>query len=260
MIGFSRILLPLCLSFTVNGLPHDQIKPRADLPAAFFLAGDSTTATGGGWGDGFLASTLVNGAWGTNFAKGGATTVSFRNGGYWASTIEAVKNVSANGQYTPWVTIQFGHNDQKAEAGISIEDFSANLGAFVDEVREAGGNPILVSSLSRRGYEGNPERIVENLANEAAAALAVANEKGALSIDLNRASTDYLNAIGSANAWTYNLASNDRTHLNAAGEVVFGNMVAWLLGNSAEGETLKQSTVAGEAYVEAFENGVFIAE
>lgn len=145
-------------------------------------------------------------------------------------------------------------------------------------MREAGGNPvsyprsshiqifisdwnkILVSSLSRRGYEGDPERIVENLANEAAAALAVANEKGALSIDLNRASTDYLNAIGSADAWTYNLASNDRTHLNAAGEVVFGNMVAWLLGNSAEGETLKQSTVAGDAYVEAFENGVFIAE
>ncbi|OJD29149.1 carbohydrate esterase family 12 protein [Diplodia corticola] len=232
----------------------------ADLPAAFFLAGDSTTATDGGWGDAFLAATLAGGAWGTNFAKGGATTASFRAGGYWDSTIAAVRNVSAGGEYEAWVTIQFGHNDQKASANITIEEFSANLGAFVDEVRDAGGNPILVSSLSRRGYSGDPERIVENLANETAAALAVAEEKGALSIDLNRASTDYLNAIGSADAWTYNLTPDDKTHLNEAGAAVFGNMVAWLLDNSAEGGLLAQYSVAGDGYVQAFESGTFIAE
>ncbi|KAL0264899.1 hypothetical protein SLS55_000853 [Diplodia seriata] len=281
------------------------MKPRADLPAAFFLAGDSTTATDGGWGDAFLDSTLVNGAWGTNYAKSGATTVSFRADGNWDSTIEAVKNVSANGDYAAWVTIQvngfpqkkgtpadeadkkrnvgepFGHNDQKASANITNDEFSANLGAFVDEVRDAGGNPvskpspataakdhlltaspdqILVSSLSRRGYSGDPERIVENLANETAAALGVAAAKGALAIDLNRASTDYLNAIGSDDAWTYNLTPDDQTHLDAAGAAVFANMVAWLLDTSDAGDVLAQSTVAGDDYVRAFESGTFIAE
>ncbi|KAL1634635.1 hypothetical protein SLS58_010577 [Diplodia intermedia] len=264
MTGFSRLLLPLSVTSVVNGLlPHNAaqpMKPRADLPAAFFLAGDSTTATDGGWGDAFLDSTLVNGAWGTNYAKSGATTVSFRADGNWDSTIAAVKNVSANGDYAAWVTIQFGHNDQKAAANITIDEFSANLGAFVDEVRDAGGNPILVSSLSRRGYEGDPERIVENLANETAAALGVAAAKGALAIDLNGASTDYLNAIGSEDAWTYNLTPDDQTHLNAAGAAVFANMVAWLLDTSDDGDVLAQSTVAGDDYVRAFESGTFIAE
>ncbi|EOD43607.1 putative gdsl-like lipase acylhydrolase protein [Neofusicoccum parvum UCRNP2] len=259
MMAFKTLLFSASFGLLVSGHPSNlKSRQEGNLPAAFFLAGDSTTATAGGWGDGFLASTLINGAWGTNFAKSGATTVSFRNGGYWDQTIEAVKNVTANGEYTAWVTIQFGHNDQKAEAGISLEQFSANLGTFVDEVRAAGGNPILVSSLSRRGYSGG--RIVENLANETAAALAVADEKGALAINLNRASTDYLNAIGSADAWTYNLTPDDRTHLNDAGAVVFGNMIAWLLDTSAEGDVLRQSTVAGEDYVNAFEEGVYIAE
>lgn len=94
----------------------------------------------------------------------------------------------------------------------------------------------------------------------AAAALEVAEEKGVLSIDLNRASTDYCNEIGEDDSQTYNLDGTDRTHLNDAGEVVFGNMVAWLLDNSDEGETLSQYTVAGDAYAEAFESGTYIAE
>lgn len=49
---------------------------------AFFLAGDSTTAVGGGWGDGFLGN-LEAPSWGVNVAKGGATTASFEAGGYW---------------------------------------------------------------------------------------------------------------------------------------------------------------------------------
>ncbi|KAF4305568.1 putative gdsl-like lipase acylhydrolase protein [Botryosphaeria dothidea] len=191
MVGLSNFPLLASLPLLVAGRPQGtrEILKRqdADIPAAFFLAGDSTTATNG---------------------ESGATTVSFRNEGLWDDTIEAVKNVSANGDYTAWVTIQFGHNDQKAAAGISLQEFSDNLAKFVDEVRDAGGYPILVSSLSRRGYEDG--RVVENLANETAAALSVAEEKGALSINLNKASTDYLNAIGSEDAWTYNLTPDDR--------------------------------------------------
>lgn len=78
-------------------------------PAAFLLAGDSTTAvqnaalTGGGWGDGFLA-TLRNGAGGINYGHDGTTTVSFVSGGDWANVLASVEKYKA--AYTPFVTIQ----------------------------------------------------------------------------------------------------------------------------------------------------------
>ena len=37
---------------------------------------------------------------------------------------------------------QFGHNDQKSEKGISIDDYKANLEQFVEDVRDAGGKPV----------------------------------------------------------------------------------------------------------------------
>ncbi|OMP83573.1 Rhamnogalacturonan acetylesterase rhgT [Diplodia seriata] len=237
------------------------IVPKADKPGAFFLAGDSTTAVqsenGGGWGSGFLETTLQNGATGTNYGHNGATTVSFREGGDWDTVLQAVKD--AVDEYTPYVTIQFGHNDQKSEKGISIDDYKANLEQFVEDVRDAGGKPILVTPLSRRQYSSSNSSITENLAAQRAATLAAADATAALSIDLNRASTDYLNAIGEDDAATYNLDADDKTHLNAAGSVVFGNMVSWLMWG-IDGEGLSGWTVPGEKYVEAFEGGVFVAE
>jgi hypothetical protein len=48
-------------------------------------------------------------------------------------------------------------------------------------------------------------------------------------LDLNKASTTYVNAIGEANADKYNMEEGDKTHLNAAGKIVFGRMLADLL-------------------------------
>lgn len=75
--------------------------------------------------------------------------------------------------------------------------------------------------------------MIENLAEHSAAALEVAATEHAASIDLNRKSTDYVNAIGQANADLYNLAtavgaSKDRTHLNEEGSVLFGTMGTFL--------------------------------
>lgn len=76
---------------------------RAAKSPAFFLAGDSTTAVGSGWGDGFL-TTLANGSVGKNLAKSGATTASFVSDGVWANVLAAVK--ASESTYTPYVTIQ----------------------------------------------------------------------------------------------------------------------------------------------------------
>lgn len=92
----------------ILGVVHALPQIRADKPAAFYLAGDSTTAVqstnGGGWGNGFLNTTLKNGAIGKNYGHNGATTVSFREGGDWATVLGAVEDAKAD--YTPYVTIQ----------------------------------------------------------------------------------------------------------------------------------------------------------
>jgi hypothetical protein len=75
----------------------------ANKPVAFVLAGDSTTATKGGWGDGFI-SLLQKPNVGTNHGKNGRTTVSFKSGGFWNNVIADVKKYS--GQYQVYVTIQ----------------------------------------------------------------------------------------------------------------------------------------------------------
>jgi lysophospholipase L1-like esterase len=206
---------------------------KSSKPPFFILAGDSTTAkqssNGGGWGDGFLNTTLFNGASGQNYGHNGATTVSFRAGGDWDNVLATVKNTRT--EYHPFVTIQFGHNDQKPAANISIAQYTENLERFVAEASAAGATPILVTPLSRRNYDsstGTP-KIIESLSNQTTATITAAHNSRVNFINLNKASTDYLNAIGPTNAYTYNLNAADYTHLNAKGSVVFGGIVAELI-------------------------------
>jgi hypothetical protein len=60
----------------------------------FVLAGDSTTAVNGGWGDGFI-HTLRESNRGQNLGQSGATTVSFRNSGNWDRVMRPVHSVSS---------------------------------------------------------------------------------------------------------------------------------------------------------------------
>lgn len=117
-------------------------------PPAFFLAGDSTTAVqssgGGGWGNGFL-SFLVSPAWGENLGHNGATTASFVDGGDWATVLGYVSD--NRDEFDTYVTIQFGHNDQKPEKGISLEQFQTNLENLATEVKEAGATPVSLPFL-----------------------------------------------------------------------------------------------------------------
>jgi hypothetical protein len=92
------IFLPLALAAPTTVLE------RAALPVYWLLAGDSTTATGGGWGDAFLSTTVASGSSGRNWGKSGASTKSFRDGGYWQSVIDGVKQYKGN--HRVYVTIQ----------------------------------------------------------------------------------------------------------------------------------------------------------
>lgn len=124
---------------------------------------------------------------------------------------------------------KFGHNDQKPVANISLARYATNLGQFVDDVRQAGAIPILVTPLTRRSFTGSPPRIVESLADQRNATIGVALQRNSRWIDLNAASEKYCNAIGPTASWTYNLNPDDHTHLNDWGSVVFGRLVSDLL-------------------------------
>ncbi|KAK7516836.1 putative esterase [Phyllosticta citriasiana] len=254
-------LLPFTLlPFLANASPIDlaRLSPgTSPNPGYFVLAGDSTTASpygsGGGWGDGFLNTTLTGGATGKNYGHNGATTASFRDDGDWAEVLEEVKG--NKGSKSVWVTIQFGHNDQKDDSGVTLEQYSANLKKFAQEVKDAGGNPILVTPLSRRSFSSG--KVKEDLAEQRDATLAVAQENSVLALDLNEASIAYLNAIGEDNAHRYNRVDDDNTHLNVAGSEVLGNMVSWLMTKSDESSELGQWTRPEEEIVSAFEKGTF---
>lgn len=204
------------------GTTYTQPTERA-LPPAFFLAGDSTTAPDGGWGDAFVSS-LSSSSTGTNFGHSGATTGSFRSGGDWDSVLSAVSE--AAGSYTPYVTIQFGHNDQKTDEGLAA--FKDNLVQFDADVRDAGGIPIFLTSLTRRKFESDGT-VSDDLANVRELTEEAAQETGALIGDLNTRSREYVEAIGQENADSYNLSEDDRTHLNEAGGVVFAGIVGIIL-------------------------------
>ncbi|CZS81647.1 unnamed protein product [Fusarium graminearum] len=187
----------------------------------FILTGDSTVATGGGWGDALLNGTKKPGG-GINLAKNGATTVSFRDLGLWDAALDNVKTQKA--KHEAIVTIQFGHNDQKT---LTLEQYSDNLSTMIGEVKAAGGTAIIITSLTRRTFKDG--KVVENLSKERDAAIGVANKAGVKYLDLNTASTKYVNAIGQENADKYNEIEGDRTHLNMSGKIVFGRMVADML-------------------------------
>lgn len=99
--------------------------------------------------------------------------------------------------------------------------------------------------------------VVQNLAVEAGATIAVAKSLNAFVVDLNKGSTDYLNAIGQADAAEYNLTPTDYTHLNVYGQALFGNMVS-LLMNGIKTACFKEWTTPNATIAKAIQEGVFI--
>ncbi|MFF1252830.1 rhamnogalacturonan acetylesterase [Pseudarthrobacter sp. NPDC058329] len=119
------------------------------------LAGDSTVANCptheypmSGWGA-QLPPHVVTWAAVHNFAKGGASTESFREEGLWARLL-----AEAGGG--DLVLIQFGHNDQKRPHLAARTGYAANLRTMVADVRALGALPVLCTPVERRHLLDRP--------------------------------------------------------------------------------------------------------
>jgi lysophospholipase L1-like esterase len=196
-------------------------------PLKVVLAGDSTVATVvnapkdrptlAGWGQmlgEFLPKAKV-----INHARSGTSTKSFRELGLWDRVLKE------KGQ---WVLIQFGHNDQKTADPKRYTDptttYRDNLRAFIREVRESGGKPVLVTSVARRNYvEGKMTTILTPYVE---AAQAVGKEMQVPVIDLHRASFALFQQMGEKFCQLYGPSEKDKSHFSREGARMMARLVA----------------------------------
>jgi lysophospholipase L1-like esterase len=124
-----------------------------------FLIGDSTMANKEnpdknpehGWGQ-MLPEFMTSGIEIQNHAVNGRSSKSFRTEGRWDKVMKQLKKGD-------FVIIQFGHNDEKITDSVRFTNpytqYRANLERYVQEAREKGAVPILMTSIVRRNFNEN---------------------------------------------------------------------------------------------------------
>ena len=214
-----RVLVAIACSLSLPAAEPDRPAGKTHV----VLIGDSTVASKSGWGDAF-GKLLGDRAECFNDAKGGSSSKSFRDGGYWKTAIARKPD---------WLLVQFGHNDQPGKGPTRETDpattFSENLRRYVDEARAAGARPVLVTSLTRRTFEDG--RLIQGfLAGYAEATRRIAAEKQVPLVDLNARSIEQVEKLGPGGLDEMEPddkapGAKDHTHLTARG----GEMVAPLV-------------------------------
>jgi lysophospholipase L1-like esterase len=221
------------------GLACQAQQPQANTSAPLAkvriaLIGDSTQTKSAGYGLGFCAN-LTDDVVCINDAKGGASTKTYTNEGYWTKALADKPD---------YMLIQFGHNDEESTQHLPREtnlvtEYPANLRRYVEEARAHGIVPVLVTPLTRRyyGYDG---KIHSDLLAHTEAMKKVAAEEHTPLIDLQSDSIAYLDTLTETQASALGLTKKDaqgntipdKTHLNAAGSYAFGRIVAVDLGKA----------------------------
>ncbi|MCA9081326.1 MAG: rhamnogalacturonan acetylesterase, partial [Planctomycetaceae bacterium] len=239
-LAFRLFTLAVLTSLTMRSIADDVVTETTE---RVVLVGDSTVATNSGWGDSFGSMLKSNVKW-SNWAKGGRSSKSFREEGWWDKALA---------EQPTWVFIQFGHNDQPGKGPQRETDprttFRENLIRYVQESRDAGAHPVLVSSLTRRffGDAGTIDASVGAQANipegfrlpdYAAATAAVAKEFDVPLVDLHDLSVAEMNRLGPESAARFeppakDPSAPDKTHLNEYGAAATAQLVADAICESA---------------------------
>jgi lysophospholipase L1-like esterase len=213
-----RYFLLACL-LTISSAP--TLSATEPAKTRVVLVGDSTVTDTAGWGAAF-AKRIGPNAECVNFASGGQSTKSFRDGGRWQKALEAKP---------AFVLIQFGHNDMPGKGPHRETDpqttYRANLLSFVQEARAIDAQPILVTSMARRIFDG--DKLRGELKPYADAVRKVAEEEKVPLVDLFARSVELLEKLGPVAADEFNppgkKGRTDRTHLNAKGAEAMTDLI-----------------------------------
>lgn len=191
-----------------------------------FLAGDSTVADQNGgdyasWGQmlpRFLDAKLSV----ANHARSGETMKSFVTSLRWDKLLSELRAGDV-------VLIQFGHNDEKKQwprtYAAADGAYPAWLSAFVADVRQRGGQPVLVTPVARRSFKDG--RIENTHAGYDAAVRNVAKQLNVPLIDLTEKTTRMYEVLGpDVSPLAFAKGGEDKTHHNAYGAYTIACYVA----------------------------------
>lgn len=221
------VVLATASTLIVSGAEPPDSKPLGD-KVRIAIIGDSTAAnyerplqdraslTGWGqvFGESFNERVAV-----LNHAASGRSSKSFRAEKRWQPVLAAKPD---------FVFIQFGHNDQKGKGPERETDpettYADNLKQYVQEARESGIRPVLVTPVARRIFEnGKP---VTTLTPYADATKKVGRELIVPVVDLHAASLALFEKLGDEGSADFSPIASDRTHFSRKGALAIAGLVA----------------------------------
>jgi len=212
---------------------------EVDLPT-IFIAGDSTVTDqlGNypylpsenycGWGQ--MLTVYANDKIAlSNHAHSGLTTETFISEGHYQIVMDHIKPGD-------FYFMQFGHNDQKVATLDAKGGYANNIKKFINEIREKGATPVIVTSIARNTWEKNEEKILDMLSDNAKEGVQrddkskyrdllheyaqecinIGHEEKVPVIDLHGRSMEFIKSLGMEPAKVY-FYPNDYTHTNDFG-------------------------------------------
>ena len=169
-------------------------------------------------------------------AKGGRSTRTFFQEGRWASVYKSLQKGDV-------VMMQFGHNDaseEKTERYVNIEGYKEFLRLFINQTREKGATPIVLTPVARN-YPWKDGKLNNTHGDYPQAAKDVAKELNVKLIDLNELSMAFFTSKGQEYVTqnyfmnfeaglyeAYPTGQKDNTHFQTAG----GKEIARLVFNA----------------------------
>ena len=176
---------------------------------------------------------LIAGVRVENFAQNGRSTKSFIDDG----RLDAIAAEIGAGDF---LFIQFGHNDEKPEDPTRYADpevgFPENLSKFVAVAREHAATPVIITPVTR--FNRNAPGALYKHDLWAESGRRTGEKLGVAVVDLTTLSEQLVDSMGAAAQTTYfmNLPAGvyphfpkgqkDNTHLQPAGAVAFGALIA----------------------------------
>ena len=155
-----------------------------------------------------------------NLALSGRSTKTFIEQGHWQKVIDIKPD---------YVLIQFGHNDshelgrpESTDASTSYKDY---LRKYIDESRQFGAKPVLVTPMYRRKFDDSGTKIKDNLLPYANAMKEVATEKNVPLVDLNSMSEKLYLELGPEKVLEHANKPGDQTHFNKKGAAHMAELV-----------------------------------
>lgn len=220
-----------------------------------YIAGDSTVTnqsaeypyTPGtcysGWGQ-MLSAYLDERIAVSNHAHSGLTTDSFRSEGHY----DIVRRFIRPGDF---YFMQFGHNDQKLMELKAEGGYRENLLRYIEECREVGAHPVIITPLARNTWRGNDGAYNDLLAEYGAVCLEVGRQKDVPVLDLHGRSVEFVREKGLDAAKAY-FHPDDYTHSNDYGAYLFAGFVAEEIVRVCRGHSLPPYRFLAECVTKGF--------